>query len=655
MIRTPFLYQIQSTITHYSGCRQWHFSLILILVMCFFSPGISAQSNNKISKWYERGRELIKARQFTEAEAYYLKIVGEDSLDGQAWLDLGGIYQQLEQYEQAIGALERGMSLSMDPNPQYYLALGDLYYHQKRFNKARQSLNTFLNSGEGLGSQIKAAREELLRLDLILESDPRDQTDMEPLGETINTPYLEYLPAITAFDRLIFTRRVGARELLLASDFQDSSWSTPTPVFSWNTRYDLGGYSITPGGNRMVVTVCFDPSMHRSCDLFLLDKKGNDWDTPHLLMAPVNTEYWESQPTISADGKTIYFSSNRPGGLGGSDLWKTYWQDSFWSAPINLGAPVNTKGNEVTPFIHPDGRSLYFASDGHFGLGSKDIFVTRKDSTGQWSKPQNLGYPINTKGDDSGLTIQLDGKWAYLATDRFSNYEDNKGQLDIYRFHPDSAWAPDPMTFLYVELFSAIDSSKIYGKVQVYRPKTREAPRIDAIDSTHAWFACLPVHQTYGVYGDAPGFLPFTGHVDLTPHENYYEPVHYRIYLEPVFRPLEDTTAAPVILHNVFFATGSAELLASSDQELDRLQSFLEANPDIRIEIRGHTDNTGSDAINQQLSVDRAKAVFDYLIDEGIPKYRLSYRGFGASRPIASNETAEGRQENRRTEFIVLK
>ncbi|MCB9270792.1 MAG: OmpA family protein [Lewinellaceae bacterium] len=623
--------------------------------LCLSLPAFS-QNGSKINKWIERGRDLIKARQFEQAETIYLKIIQEDTLNGQAWLDLGGIYQQLGKYPEAIASIRKGLELEYDPQPQYYLALGDLYYHEQEFEKAKQSVQAFLKSGEGQPQQIQAAQEELHRLELILDGEKLTSSEMEPLPDNINTPYLEYLPAITAFDRLIFTRRVGARELLLQSQFQDTVWSNPQPVFSWNTRYDLGGYSITPGGNRMVVTVCFDPSMHRSCDLFLLDKTSSGWDTPHLLMAPVNTEFWESQPSISSDGQTIYFSSNRPGGLGGSDIWMTFWQDSFWSAPVNLGAPVNTPGNEVTPFIHADDQTLYFASDGLFGLGAKDLFVSRKDSTGNWSEPKNLGYPVNTKGDDSGLTIQLDGKWAYLSTDRFTNYQNKQGQLDIYRFHPDPSWAPQPMTFLHVALYSAVDSTPVYGNVEVYRPNGEKAPRIEPIDSTHAWFACLPAHTTFGVYANVPNWLPFSGHVDLTPQQNFYEPVQYVVYLQPVRTTNElDTLITPVILHNIFFATGSAELLDGSAQELSRLKAFLLTNPDIRIEIRGHTDNTGSDSINMELSSLRAQAVYNYLINEGISSSRLAFRGYGASRPIASNDTAEGRQQNRRTEFIVLK
>ena len=338
----------------------------------------------------------------------------------------------------------------------------------------------------------------------------------------------------------------------------------PEPL---NSNGNEGAQTISHDGRIVIFTACGRNTEPTGCDLYMSVRSGDRWGKPRNLGAPVNSPYWESFPSLSIDGYTLYFASNRKGGYGGTDIWYSTLEEGRWSEPVNLGPTVNTRGDETAPYIHFDDKTLYFASNGRMGMGGSDLYMAKRTESGEW-RVENLGYPINTPDDENNLIVAPDGRTALFSSDRPDGY----GSQDLYSFVMPAPTRPERITF---------------------------------ID---------PVRQAENL---------------LT---------------------LGDT----VTLKNIFFHTASAELYESSLAELDRLAEALQRHPKLRLEVGGHTDAVGSDQDNQVLSERRAKAVYDYLILRGVSADRLTYRGYGESRPVADNDTPEGRAKNRRTTLTPL-
>jgi outer membrane protein OmpA-like peptidoglycan-associated protein len=419
-------------------------------------------------------------------------------------------------------------------------------------------------------------------------------TNMIPinLGENVNSEWDEYHPSVTGSGKeMLFTVRrprdeqtvcqhCKEEEDIYSSLQQNGIWQVRTlleePI---NTGYNEGAQCISPDGKYLFFTICNAEFGYGSCDIYWSKRDGNKWLKPKNCGAKVNTKYWESQPSVAADGKTIYFTSNRPGGHGGMDIWKTEMiAEGVFSDPVNLGDIINTPYDELSPFIHFDQKTLYFSSDGHIGMGGKDLFYSKMQPDGTWSNPVNLGYPINSYKDESGIFINAQGNVAYFASNRAGGF----GGLDIYCFELDETLRPDPVLFL--------------------------------TENTHS-------------------------EQDTTP-------------LISIWAPL--VAGDIFVLPNIFFEFAQSNLLPDSYSELHRLLEYLTKNETVKIEISGHTDNQGTDAYNQKLSMERAKTVYHYLITKGIDAQRLSYKGYGAARPVAPNDTEENRAKNRRTEVLIL-
>jgi len=412
------------------------------------------------------------------------------------------------------------------------------------------------------------------------------------LSENINSEWDEYHPTLTANSKeMLFTVRRPRDEQTVCkyceqeediySSLQSNGIWQPRNKLAYpvNTGNNEGSQSISPDGNYLFFTICSSNFGYGSCDIYWSKRVANGWSEPKNCGPAVNTKYWESQPTIALDGKTIYFTSNRPGGFGCSDIWKTEMlSEGVFSEPVNLGGMINTPFDEETPFIHFDQKTLYFSSDGHLGLGGKDLFYSKIEPDGTWSKPINLGYPINTYQDELGIFINANGNVAYFASDRIGGY----GGLDIYCFELDESLRPEPTL---INLNPSVNNEQI------------------ATDTGK--FEHLAAGEIF-------------------------------------------------ILPNLFFEFAQSNLLPDSYPELQRLLAYLIKNETVKIEISGHTDSQGSASYNQKLSSDRAKTIYQYLIDHGIAPNRLSFKGYGKERPIVPNDSEENRAKNRRTEILIL-
>jgi len=502
------------------------------------------------------------------------------------------------------------------------------------------------------------------------------------LSGNVNTDEAEYFPALTADgNTMIFTRLVRGQEDLFLSKKIDGEWSLARPLTDINTRANEAAQSISANGKFIVFTACGLPDGIGGCDLYFSEVVNGRWTKSKNIGAPINTKGWESQPSISADGRILYFSKAPNGTSKSRDIYYSMRDISgAWSVPKSLGPNINTKDTDQSPYIHPDGLTLYFSSNGWPGMGMHDLYYSRLDDNGEWGPATNLGYPINSKASESAsMVVSLDGKTAYFASDKGSildklnqdnsnvgtgknSKEDNlDGKPDIYQFELYEEARPQPVTYVRAKVTDSKSERPLVAQVEFVNLNTGKIHSASMTDIEGDFLVCLPLGKNYSLNVNKEKYLFHSENFALT-DKNIDQPFFLDISLRKIpDTPIASNTpatlaiSAPIILKNVFFDTGSANLRSESFSELGKLNQLLVDYPTMEIEISGHTDDVGSDQANQKLSEDRAHAVYDYLIGHGILKSRLAFKGFGESQPIGSNDTGEGRQENRRTEFVIIK
>jgi outer membrane protein OmpA-like peptidoglycan-associated protein len=395
----------------------------------------------------------------------------------------------------------------------------------------------------------------------------------------------------------------------------------------------------------MIFTACNRGDGIGRCDLYASSKEGDIWSLPINLGNPVNTKYRETQPSISPDSRTLYFSSDRPGGKGLHDIWVSHRDENGqWSTPLNLGDTINTEGEEMSPFIHPDDQSLYFSSDGLIGLGGYDLFISRRDSAGKWQTPVNLGYPINTNRDEIGLIVNSRGDKAYYSSD-----VDKITGKDIFVFELPVRDRPLMVTYMKGKVFDALDHRLLKAQFELVDLETGRIIFSSFSDSlTGEFLVSIPVNRNYMLNVAKKAYLFFSENFSLKNSFDADKPFLKDVPLQPMM------IGNSVVLKNVFFDTDSYALKKESTVELKKVVRLLQTNPEIKIEIGGHTDNTGNLDYNQKLSESRAKAVVDYLISTSVKADRMVSKGYGMNIPVATNDTEEGRAQNRRTELKII-
>lgn len=474
--------------------------------------------------------------------------------------------------------------------------------------------------------------------------------DIVPFSAEINTADDEYFPHFTAdLKKLIFTRKVNDQENFFESDFETKgNGSEPIPLAGRinSIDYNEGAHCISPDGKYIFFTGCNRPGGLGSCDIYISKKEGGLWSSPMNIGTPVNTSGWEAQPSISADGRTLYFVSNRKGGFGGYDIWKSSLSESGkWSDPVNLGPEINTAFDESAPFIHADNHSLYFTSNGWPGFGKKDFFKSGVDENGNWSVPVNLGQAFNDYRDQSSITISMNGKSGVLASQR----DLQRNDLDLYYFDVPDVLQPKSVSYVHGKVIDSASLEYLAAQVTIFDltgQKIYYSGQSDLEDGR--FLAPLEPGKTYTLHVERLGYLLYSEHYELQDSSLSRDVYEINIPLKKI------ETGKNEVLKNIFFETNQAILLPESSRELDVLIKFLKTNTEIRIEIGGHTDNTGTADYNHSLSEKRAKAVWTYLTKEGIPPERVEFKGHGATRPLVDNSTSEGRKINRRTDFKIL-
>lgn len=626
--------------------------LLVILWIAVFSAAHAQESEvKKAQQNFDYAQKSLRERDYDAALKSLNDAVLSDPAFQLAFIQLGDIYKLKKNPKSATENYIKAISIQgKTPEPRVYYSLGETELTAGNYNDAKKHFQLFKTNYTGKDQEIPKKADKFIKdcdfsITAIKNPLPYSPTN---LGPSINTANREYLPAMTADGQnLIFSRTINGNEDFFISRKQNNQWQPATPLSDKiNTKFNEGAQSISPDGKYLFFTGCNRPDGLGSCDLYVSHKSGNDWDTPFNLGPTVNSSYWDSQPAISPDGSTLYFVSNRPGGYGGYDLWKTILDsEGNWGTPQNLGSDINTPYDENTPFVHPDGKTLYFSSNGWPGLGNMDIFYSRKTETGKWSQPVNIGYPINTPNEETGLTVSPDGTLGLFS----SILKDGFGDMDIYSFQLPSSAKPSPVTYVKGIIRDAETKDFLEATVQVINLKTKETNFNDYTSKENGEFlAVMPLGSTYAFNASADGYLFYSENFELTNTTASIEkPYTLNIFLEKL-KP-----GTNVILKNIFFDTNKYELLPTSITELNTLLALLQNNKSIAIEIQGHTDNVGKPADNQKLSLQRAKSVYDYLINNKTDPERLTFKGYGETKPIASNDTETGRKQNRRTSFTI--
>ncbi|MFN4233281.1 MAG: OmpA family protein [Bacteroidia bacterium] len=479
------------------------------------------------------------------------------------------------------------------------------------------------------------------------------------LDNAINSDFDDFAPVITADgSQMFFTstrpytdkekkkNQKGYERIYVSTyDAESKKWSIaePLPENINLPNINVSNIAISNDGQRLLIYQGFDI---KQGDIFETTLKGKKWTDAVSLGKEINSDFHESSASISPDGKTIYFVSERKGGIGGRDIWKsTLGKDNKWGPAENLGKTINTMQDEEAVYIHPDGKTLYFSSKGHKSMGGYDVFKSTFDGT-KWSKPQNLGAPINTEGDDVFFVLDASGKKAY-----YSSAKDG-GNQNIYEINfiplKKEADLQPLLTILKGTVKDAQTKQALEAKIEIIDNEKNEVIATFTSNSESGkYLVSLPSGKNYGINVSAPGYLFHSENFTLSDTASYKE-VRKNIFLNKA------DVGTKVVLRNIFFDFGKSTLRPESISELNKLKRVLEENANIKVEISGHTDNVSSDEFNQRLSENRAKAVVEYLVQNGISKERLTYKGYGKTQPIASNDTEEGRQENRRVEFKII-
>ncbi|MBS1729496.1 MAG: PD40 domain-containing protein [Bacteroidetes bacterium] len=607
--------------------------------------------NKKAIEVYSKAIEELQYGEVKNAIPLLSKALELDKNYVDAYLSLAGVYGELKNYSKSVELYSIAQQKDTGYFKYYKLPYSINLAGLGRFDQALKMVREFLlipNLGE---KSIKSGqyRQSTYQFAIDFAKNHPDTYLFSPenLGDNVNTSFSEYYPSFTIDDSiLVFTRRGdGIREDFIESGISRDGFKKSVLIQgTLNEQPSKGGINISQDGEWLVFAGNFGNQGFGDFDIYISYNTPGGWSDPINLGPNINTDFWESSPCLSPDKNTLYFSSNRPGGFGGKDLYVSHRkQNGTWSKAENMGASVNTAGDELAPFIHADNQTLFYTSNGLPGYGGTDIYVMRKKGNGEWGIPENLGYPINTIENEGSLFVASDGITAYYASDR----ADSRGGLDLYRFTLPQDTRPIKTLYVQGNVYDSISKKNIPCAVELSDDSTQQIITHIQTDETGFYFITLPVGKNYTLTVNRKGYLFYSDTFNLQSKEAFTTVVK-NIPLQPL------ALNATVILKNIHFETNSFHLLPVSLIELEKLVQLMQDNTQIKVLVSGHTDNVGDSKDNLVLSDHRAKAVVDYLIQKGIDAKRLTWKGFGETKPLATNDTEEGRAENRRTEFTIM-
>jgi outer membrane protein OmpA-like peptidoglycan-associated protein len=628
----------------------------LIFVLLFSFASYSQQDNDKANKRMNKALEYFQEQKEDKAIECLNDIINDYPSFAPAYVALGEVFYSKKDFDKSISYYEKSISIdsSFDLNSFYRLAL--MQKEKKLYKQSKANFSYYVNNQkkERYKERVEDCKQEIENIDFIINNiDNPVPFTPKNLGSNVNDTTDEYLATLTCDENLFLTVRKDDKEdFYICNKIKDKT-NDDLPL--WDKRQELpyplnsenneGAGAISPDGKTIYFAKCNSKDGFGSCDIYSSERVGDKWSEPKNLGENVNSNAWDSQPTIASDNRTLFFVSNRSGGFGQSDIYFTYKQnDGSWSKAKNLGSTINTKGKEMSPFIHPSNTTLYFSSDYLTGMGKMDIFYSRIEN-GKLTKPVNLGYPINTENDETSFTVAPNGKYAIYA----SNREDSYGKLDLYAFPLYEKARPTPVICMKGKVIydnNKKDNISLLEIKDLSTGKVITSTSSDRINDTY--LMTLPIGKDYAMSVTCKGYLFYSENFSLSNDTNLN-------MIEKDINLVSIKEGNKIILKNIFFATNSFALLPQSNAELETLLDMMTNNPTIKIEISGYTDNVGKDDYNINLSQKRAESVKQYLINKGVKEDRIVAKGYGKNNPIATNDNEQGRQMNRRTEFKVIK
>jgi outer membrane protein OmpA-like peptidoglycan-associated protein/tetratricopeptide (TPR) repeat protein len=634
----------------------------------------------------EKGDRFFAKKDYETALVSYLEAIKTSPDDAGINFRVGLCYLHTEKKITSVDFLEKAYQLKPDVDQDIDYHLGLAYQSRHDFKKAIQHLEEFKKKNRRLSDIAQQKINECLIGDSL--SHHPAYVEIENMGNVINTSFHDYSPLVKDNgNTLIFTSN-RTEDMVMKSGlvFEDiyvthntgSNWTKPEKISeNINNKYNDAAASLSQDGRTLFLYY-----EEGAGDIYTSTLVDGSWTKPEPLNRNINNPiYWETSASLSADGQKLYFTSNRPGGRGELDIYVSELdKNGQWGKAANLGPTVNTPFNEDSPFIHHDGKTLYFSSDGHPSMGSNDIFKSELVG-GKWTKPENLGFPVNSIEYDGFFTLSEDKKIGYYSALR----EDGFGDADIYRVKfLDPPPKPEPVAVVVASVEPTPDTTLLKSQdfvdpmIQVHRDMKivtvlkgkvidelsavpigavislvdnetqKVVTRINSNPQTGDFELVIPHGGNYGVATEKDGYLFNSINFNLPQFAEYQE-------IDTHILMVKAEVGSKVVLKNIFFDVGKSDLKNESIAELEKMKMLLESSPHLKIQINGHTDNTGNDATNVALSLKRAEAVVQYLISKGIDSTRAVAKGFGSQRPLVSNDDEqEGREINRRTEVEII-
>jgi outer membrane protein OmpA-like peptidoglycan-associated protein/tetratricopeptide (TPR) repeat protein len=630
--------------------RLFLFIFLFLSCQAFGQKQACPESENKKSvKSYKDAESVFKTKKdYDKALDLAQTAIDADPENSWAYLLASQIAQKKKDYKTMEEMLSKSLELCEYVDADAYFQLGWLQYDLKKYKESVKSLRKFFDFGKVSEDHARKADSMIVRADLLAHPVPFEP---QPLPG-VSTPAPEYLPYISPDnDWIYFTRRFDMAqkglftsvsvEKFMFSQRRNGTFDNGKPLdwpFNKENITNEGGASITLDNKHLY----FTQNNNGNYDICVTHWINGSWDEIINLGPNVNDpKKWDSQPSVTQDGNTLYFASNRDS-LTGTDIYVTH-KDSLgnWGKAQKLPSPINTAGNDKTPFIHPDGKTLYFSSDGRIDLGGYDIFMSKMDSLGQWGPPVNLGSPINTDADEVGFFASTDGKTGYFASNKISGHG-----YDIYYFPLYPKVRPERV-YVQKGILKADNSTEpVSATIEIRNTVTNQMTKI-TVDS---------VTGEYAFVVDFKNDLLVTANKDGYAFNSNYISASDTVHTDPVKKDItiqKIEVGKQYTINDIRFATNSYDINDTIKNVLDAFIAYLKANPKLHVALQGHTDNIGSEQDNLLLSESRAKTIYSFLVDKGVQRSRLSYKGYGATMPIASNDSEEGRALNRRTVFVV--
>lgn len=633
-------------------------SSVFIISFCligFFAFSQSSRLSTKSKKAAELYAEADNFRvrgQYSQAINLLEQAIAKDKKFYEAYFRLALIIKAQGKLDQAETLFKKVVELNEGNNAASFFELGDLYLKQSEYNKSIEFANKYLAYNPRNSRRIQEAQAIIKNAEFALNNENKKALfNPRPLSDTVNTFPMQYFPVVSVDgSSLIYTRRMGTtsqydEDLVISKRDENNRWSTPESISeNINSEFNEGTCTISADGRTLIFTSCYGRKGYGSCDLYISVKTGEEWSVPQNLGPSVNSSAWDSQPSLSADGRTLYFISNRNGGIGGRDIWFTKKDDkNTWGKPQNMGPVINTVNEEVSPFIHPNNRTLYYGTNGLPGFGGFDLYYSNIDND-LWTKPKNMGAPINNGEDQVSLFIAASGDKGYYSNEDTNS--DKKGIL--YQFSlTDLHEVEYNVSYVSGIVTDKETSDKLMAEIELVDINSNKRVSLVSSDSiTGKYLMVLTEGSEYALYINRKDYL-FKSYSFV--FDDSGESIEQNIELE---RIKEGVTTD---LRNIFFETDKFDIKSSSYAELDKVVRFIKENPSLKIEISGHTDNVGSAEYNLTLSEKRAQSVAQYLFNKGVDENIINTAGFGSSQPKATNDSEKGRQLNRRIELKIVK